>query len=54
MAGRLLAVTAGHGLSLGDRLCLALARRDGLSAWISNQSLKALADAVQTKVVAIR
>ncbi|MEE4209310.1 MAG: type II toxin-antitoxin system VapC family toxin [Parvularcula sp.] len=54
MAGRLRAVTAGHGLSLGDRFCLALARRDGLPAWTGDQSWKAVADAVQTKVVAIR
>jgi ribonuclease VapC len=54
MAGRLRAVTAGHGLSLGDRFCLALAKRDGLPAWTSDQSWKALADAVKTKVVAIR
>lgn len=32
MAGRLRAVTADLGLSLGDRFCLALARRDGLPA----------------------
>ncbi len=54
MAGRLRAVTAGHGLSLGDRFCLALAQRDGLPAWTSDQSWKAVADAVKTKVVAIR
>ena len=35
MAGRLRAVTADLGLSLGDRFCLALARRDGLPAWTS-------------------
>jgi len=38
MAGRLRAVTADHGLSLGDRFCLALAQRDGLPAWTSDQS----------------
>lgn len=54
MAGRLRAVTAGHGLSLGDRFCLALAQRDGLPAWTRNQSWKAVAEADQTKVVAIR
>ncbi len=54
LAGRLRAVTAGHGLSLGDRFCLALAQRDDLPAWTSDQSWKAVADAVRTKVVAIR
>jgi len=54
MGGRLRAVTAGHGLSLGDRFCLALAQRDGLAAWTSDQSWKAIADAAKTKVVAIR
>jgi PIN domain nuclease of toxin-antitoxin system len=54
LAGRLRAVTAGHGVSLGDRFCLALAHRDGLPAWTSNQSSTATADAVQTKIVAIR
>ena len=53
MAGRLRAVTAGHGLSLGDRFCLALAKRDGLPAWTSDQSWKAVADAAKTKGVAI-
>jgi PIN domain nuclease of toxin-antitoxin system len=38
LAGRLRAVTADDGLSLGDRFCLALARRDGLPAWTSDQS----------------
>ncbi len=54
MAGRLRAITAGHGLSLGDRFCLALAQRDGLPAWTSDQSWKAVADAVKIKVIAIR
>jgi ribonuclease VapC len=31
-AGRLRAMTASAGLSLGDRFCLALARREGLPA----------------------
>ncbi|MDN4633975.1 type II toxin-antitoxin system VapC family toxin [Sphingomonas sp. PsM26] len=52
MAGRLRGVTADVGLSLGDRFCLALARRDGLPAWTSDQNLKKIADAVE--VVTIR
>ena len=54
LAGRLRAVTAGAGLSLGDRCCLALARRDGLPAWTSDLAWKTIADAVAVKVVAIR
>jgi PIN domain nuclease of toxin-antitoxin system len=54
LAGRLRAVTADHGLSLGDRFCLALAQRDVLPAWTSDQRWKAVADAVKAKVVAIR
>jgi len=54
LAGRLRAVTTDHGLSLGDRFCLALAQRDGLPVWTSDQSWKAVADAAKAKVVAIR
>lgn len=32
-AGRLRALTAEAGLSLGDRFCLTLAKREGLPAW---------------------
>jgi ribonuclease VapC len=54
LAGRLRAATAEAGLSLGDRFCLALAQRDGLPAWTSDQNWKKIADAVEVKVVAIR
>ena len=54
IAGRLRAATAEAGLSLGDRFCLALAQRDGLPAWTSDQNWKKIADAVEVKVVAIR
>ncbi|WP_010165263.1 type II toxin-antitoxin system VapC family toxin [Sphingomonas sp. PAMC 26617] len=54
LAGRLRAVTAEAGLSLGDRFCLALAQRDGLPAWTSDQNWKKVADAAGVKVVAIR
>lgn len=54
LAGRLRGVTAEAGLSLGDRFCLALARRDGLPAWTSDHDWKKVADAAQVKVVAIR
>ena len=54
LAGRLRGVTAEAGLSLGDRFCLALARRDGLPAWTGDLGWKKVADAAQVKVVAIR
>ncbi len=54
IAGRLRAATAEAGLSLGDRFCLALAQRDGLPAWTSDQNWKKIADTVEVKVVAIR
>ncbi|MBB5712115.1 PIN domain-containing protein [Sphingomonas xinjiangensis] len=54
IAGRMRAVTAEAGLSLGDRFCLALARRDGLPAWTGDRNWKKVADAVEVKVIAIR
>ncbi|MBB5712727.1 type II toxin-antitoxin system VapC family toxin [Sphingomonas xinjiangensis] len=54
IAGRMRAVTAEAGLSLGDRFCLALARRERLPAWTSDRNWKKVADAVEVKVVAIR
>ena len=54
LAGRLRAVTAEAGLSLGDRVCLALAHRDGLPAWTSDLGWKKIADAVEVKVIGIR
>ena len=54
IAGRLRAVTAEAGLSLGDRFWLALALRDGLPAWTSDQKWKKVADAAKVKVVTIR
>jgi ribonuclease VapC len=54
IAGRLRAATAEAGLSLGDRFCLALAQRDTLPAWTSDQNWKKIADAVEVKVVTIR
>jgi PIN domain nuclease of toxin-antitoxin system len=54
LAGRLRGITAEAGLSLGDRVCLALAQRDGLPAWTSDQAWRKVADPVGVKVVAIR
>lgn len=52
--GRLRGVTAEAGLSLGDRFCLALAKRDKLPAWTADRKWKDVADAAETKVVLIR
>ena len=52
--GRLRAVTAEAGLSLGDRFCLALAKRDGLPAWTADKAWKTIAGPANTKVVVIR
>ena len=53
-AGQLRAATAAAGLSLGDRFCLALARREGLPAWTADRSWKAIADPAGVKVTVIR
>ena len=53
-AGRLRADTAEAGLSLGDRFCLALARRDGLPAWTADKAWKRVAGAANVKIVLIR
>jgi ribonuclease VapC len=52
-AAALHAVTADAGLSLGDSVCLALAKRDRLPAWTVNETWKAIADEVGVKVVLI-
>src|SRR3546814_8441788 len=54
LAGRLRAVTAEAGLSLGDRFCLALARRAGLPAWTADTAWKNIADAAKVGVVLVR
>jgi ribonuclease VapC len=53
-AGRLRATTASAGLSLGDRFCLALARRDGVPAWTTDKAWASIADAVGVETVIIR
>ena len=53
-AGRLRADTAEAGLSLGDRFCLALAKREGLPAWTADNVWKTIAGASNVKVVLIR
>ena len=53
-AGHLIAKTKRHGLSLGDRFCLALARREGLPVWTADRSWLKIAAPVGLEVVAIR
>ncbi|WP_375428862.1 hypothetical protein [uncultured Sphingomonas sp.] len=43
-----------HAVSLGDRSCMALAKRDGMPAWPGNRRWKQVADAAGVKVGAIR
>lgn len=52
--GRLRALTVNVGLSLGDRFCLALAKREQLPAWTADRKWKDIAEAVGAKVVLIR
>lgn len=54
VAGRLRAVTAEAGLSLGDRFCIALASRDGLPAWTADKQWRTVSDAAGVEVVVIR
>lgn len=53
-AGHLRALTAGAGLSLGDRFCLALARHEGRPAWTADRAWLDVAEAVGVEVVLIR
>ena len=53
-AGRLRGLTVEAGLSLGDRFCLALAKRDKLPAWTADRKWRDIADAAGVKVVTIR
>lgn len=54
IAGRLRAVTAEAGLSLGDRFCLALARRDGLPALTADKQWRIVAETAGVTVTVIR
>lgn len=53
-AGRLRGLTVEAGLSLGDRFCLALAKREKLPVWTADRKWRDIADAAGAKVVAIR
>jgi PIN domain nuclease of toxin-antitoxin system len=53
-AGRLRAATASAGLSLGDRFCLALARRECVPAWTADKAWASIVDATGVETVIIR
>jgi len=53
-AGAMRAATSAAGLSLGDRFCLALAKRLGVPAYTADRAWKDVATNVGAKVVAIR
>lgn len=53
-AGQLRTVTAGKGLSLGDRSCLALAASLGLPAVTADRAWLEVAQAVGVEVVSVR
>lgn len=53
-AGALRAVTATAGLSLGDRFCLALAKRLAAPAYTADRAWRDVAAAAAVKVVSIR
>lgn len=53
-AGSLRTATASAGLSLGDRFCLALAKRLGVAAYTADKAWRDIASEVAAKVVTIR
>lgn len=53
-AGGLRSVTVSAGLSLGDRFCLALAKRLGVSAYTADKAWRDVAVEVGFKIVIIR
>jgi ribonuclease VapC len=54
IAENLRSVTSEAGLSLGDRYCLALAQRDGLSAWTCDRNWDLVAELAGVKIVQVR
>lgn len=54
VSGQLRAVTKQHGLSLGDRACLGLGKRLGLSVLTADRAWASIADAVGLVVRVIR
>jgi ribonuclease VapC len=53
-AGALRAITSKKGLSLGDRFCLALAKRLDVTAYTTEHVWPEIADAAEVKVMVIR
>lgn len=53
-AGNLRAATSSAGLSLGDRFCLALAKRLGVAAYTADKAWRDIAGDVAVKIVTIR
>jgi len=53
-AGGLRSVTASAGLSLGDRFCLALAKRLGVAAYTADKSWRDIASEAGAKITLIR
>jgi ribonuclease VapC len=53
-AGHLRAMTAAAGLSLGDRFCLALAKREKRPAWTADRQWLSVAEQVGVDIVIIR
>ena len=54
IAGMLRSTTSDAGLSLGDRFCLALAKRDGLPAWTADRAWRRVAGAIDVQIVVVR
>lgn len=54
LAGRLRSITTEAGPSFGDRVCLALAQRDGLPMWTGDHTWREIVDATSVKVVMVR
>jgi PIN domain nuclease of toxin-antitoxin system len=54
LAGMLRPITLPRGLSLGDRYCLALARREGFPALTADQRWTDIAGAAEVEVAVIR
>jgi len=53
-AGMLRPATAAAGLSLGDRYCLALAKRDGATALTADRAWAPIAEAIGVEIQVIR
>lgn len=54
LAGHLRKSTVSAGLSLGDRFCIALSLRDGLSAWTADKGWQAIEQDTGADIVLIR